>query len=92
MQKVIAKPGTWVKKGDPLLEIYDRDIATDVRVLEARLQELEARRREQVVTDRVKAQILDEGGRPLQAGTREGTLRGAHRDREGRGTIRPSAC
>lgn len=60
VQKVIAKPGDWVKKGDPLLEIYDRDIATEVRVLEARLQELQARHREQVVADRVKAQILDE--------------------------------
>jgi putative peptide zinc metalloprotease protein len=60
VQKVIAKPGAWVKKGDPLLAIYDRDIATEVSVLEARLQELQARHREQVVTDRVKAQILDE--------------------------------
>jgi len=60
VQKVIPKPGDWVKKGDPLLEIFDRDIATEVRVLEARLQELQARHREQVVTDRVKAQILDE--------------------------------
>jgi len=60
VQKVIPKPGTWVKKGDPLLEIFDRDIATEVRVLEARLQELQARHREQTVTDRVKAQILDE--------------------------------
>jgi len=60
VQKVIAQPGDWVKKGDPLLEIYDRDIATEVRTLEARLQELEARHREQVVNDRVKAQILEE--------------------------------
>ncbi len=60
VQKVVAKPGDWVKKGTPLLEIYDHDIATEVRVLEARLQELEARHREQVVSDRVKAQILDE--------------------------------
>jgi putative peptide zinc metalloprotease protein len=60
VQKIIAKPDTWVKKGNPLLEIYDRDIATEVRVLEARLQELQARHREQAVTDKVKAQILDE--------------------------------
>ncbi len=60
VQKLIAKPGAWVKKGDPLLEIYDRDIATEVSVLDARLKELQARHREQVVTDRVKAQILDE--------------------------------
>ncbi|NJN39583.1 MAG: HlyD family efflux transporter periplasmic adaptor subunit [Gammaproteobacteria bacterium] len=60
VQKVIANPGAWVKKGDPLLEIYDRDIATEVSVLQARLQELEARHREQAVADRVKAQILEE--------------------------------
>ncbi|MCC6608258.1 MAG: HlyD family efflux transporter periplasmic adaptor subunit [Burkholderiales bacterium] len=60
VQKVLAKPGDWVKRGAPLLEIYDRDLAAEVQVLEARLQELQARHREQVVLDRVKAQILEE--------------------------------
>jgi putative peptide zinc metalloprotease protein len=60
VQKVIAQQGAWVKRGDPLLEIYDRDLATEVRVLETRIQELKARHREQAVLDRVKAQILEE--------------------------------
>jgi putative peptide zinc metalloprotease protein len=60
VQKVLAQPGAWVKRGTPLLEIYDHDLATEVQVLEARMQELQARHREQVVLDRVKAQILEE--------------------------------
>ncbi|MCL4798324.1 MAG: efflux RND transporter periplasmic adaptor subunit [Burkholderiales bacterium] len=60
VQKVLAKPGDWVTRGTPLLEVYDRDLATEVSVLEARVRELEARHREQAVLDRVKAQILEE--------------------------------
>lgn len=57
---VVARPGDWVTRGTPLLEIYDRDLATEVRVLESRVRELEARHREQAVLDRVRAQILEE--------------------------------
>jgi len=58
--RVGATPGTWVKPGDLLIETTDPELLTEVKVSEARVQELEAKLREQVVADRVKAEIMEE--------------------------------
>jgi putative peptide zinc metalloprotease protein len=60
VSRIAATPGTWVRPGDMLIETADLELVTEVKVLEARVQELEARHREQIVTDRVKAEIMDE--------------------------------
>ncbi len=58
--RIGATSGAWVKHGDLLIETSDLELLTEVKVLEARVQELEARHREQIVGDRVKAEIMDE--------------------------------
>ncbi len=60
VSRIAAAPGTWVRAGDLLIETADLELVTEVKVLEARVQELEARHREQIVADRVKAEIMDE--------------------------------
>ena len=60
VEKVVAKPGAWVKPGDTLIETSDVLLLTELKVLEGRVTELEAKVREQVVNDRVRAEILDE--------------------------------
>jgi putative peptide zinc metalloprotease protein len=58
--RVVAQPGDWVKPGDPLVETNDIELATELKVLEARVVELDARHREQSVGDRVKAEMVEE--------------------------------
>jgi len=60
VDRVPAKPGGWVKPGDVLVEMSDIELATELKVLEARVRELDAKHREQAATDRVRAEILDE--------------------------------
>jgi putative peptide zinc metalloprotease protein len=55
-----ATSGAWVKQGDLLIETSDLELLAEVKVLEARVQELEARHREQIVGDRVKAEMMAE--------------------------------
>jgi len=58
--RVIATPGAWVKPGDKLIETNDIELLTDLKVFGSRVQELEARHREHVSGDRVKADIIEE--------------------------------
>jgi putative peptide zinc metalloprotease protein len=60
VERIVAAPGTRVRRGDLL--VVSRDPALDARVttLTARRRELEARYREQRVTDAVKAEIVRE--------------------------------
>jgi putative peptide zinc metalloprotease protein len=60
VNRVVAKQGTWVKPGEVLAEMSDVELATELKVLEARVRELDAKYREQVVNDRVRAEILAE--------------------------------
>jgi putative peptide zinc metalloprotease protein len=60
VERVVAKQGTWVKSGEVLVEMTDVLLATELKVLEARVRELDAKYREQVVSDRVRAEIVDE--------------------------------
>jgi putative peptide zinc metalloprotease protein len=60
VSRVVAKPGDWVKPGDPLVETSDIELATELKVLEARVVELDARHRGHVTVDRVKAEMVEE--------------------------------
>jgi putative peptide zinc metalloprotease protein len=58
--RVVAKPGDWVRPGDPLIETADLELATELKVLQARVQELDARHRAHAADDRVKAEMVEE--------------------------------
>ena len=61
VERVVARPGDRVRRGDVLFVCTDPVLSAKVRELEARLRELEARYREQAIgKDRVKAAILEE--------------------------------
>jgi putative peptide zinc metalloprotease protein len=60
VQKVVATPGGWVKPGETLIETGDVLLVTEIKVLEARVAELDAKYREQAVADRVRAEIVEE--------------------------------
>jgi putative peptide zinc metalloprotease protein len=58
--KIVVRPGTWVKPGDVLVELHDIELATEAKVLAAKVQELEAKYRATLTEDKVKAQIVEE--------------------------------
>ncbi|MBI4241067.1 MAG: PqqD family peptide modification chaperone [Candidatus Rokubacteria bacterium] len=60
IERVVARPGTRVRRGDVLILCRDPVLSAQVQELEARLRELEARYAEQHVKDRGKAEILKE--------------------------------
>ena len=60
IERVIVPPGTRVQAGEVLITCRNPALSTRLRVLNAQLQELEARRREQAPTDRVKTEMLEE--------------------------------
>ncbi|HLB15986.1 MAG TPA: hypothetical protein VJM14_13730 [Burkholderiales bacterium] len=66
VNRVVAKPGEWVKPGDALIETNDIELATELKVLEARVVELDARHRAHAVGDRVKAEMVEEERRFAQ--------------------------
>jgi putative peptide zinc metalloprotease protein len=60
IERVLVSPGARVQVGDILVLCRNPELSTRLRVLNAQLQELEARRREQAPTDRVKMEMLEE--------------------------------
>jgi putative peptide zinc metalloprotease protein len=64
--RVVAQPGAWVKPGDPLIETNDIELVTDMKVLGAKVVELDARHRQYAVDDRVKAEMVEEERRFAQ--------------------------
>lgn len=58
--RVATPPNTAVEKGAVLLECHDPLTQAEVKVLEARIQELEAKYRGALPTDRVQARIVRE--------------------------------
>jgi putative peptide zinc metalloprotease protein len=58
--KLLAKPGSRVETGDPLMECSDPLLPAQIRVLESKLQELQATYDAQIIADRVKADITKE--------------------------------
>jgi putative peptide zinc metalloprotease protein len=60
VERVVAEPGSRVQPGDLLILCKNPTLSSQLALLEARLQELNARRTEQQPTDRVKTAMLDE--------------------------------
>ena len=60
IDKVLARPNERVRKGDALIVCSDPELPARMRVLEAQLQELQARYVAAVATDKVQAQIVRE--------------------------------
>lgn len=65
VEQVVATPGSTVQAGEPLVRCADPAIETEVQVLEAQLREINARIRERLVDDFVKAKMLEEERRYL---------------------------
>jgi putative peptide zinc metalloprotease protein len=78
IQEILATPGAFVHRGDPLLRTEDPLLPAQVKVLEARLQELQVRYEAQWYTDRVQAAITKETMAVVQADLE----RARERDRE----------
>lgn len=66
VERVVAVPGSTTLPGDLLVICSDPAIEADVKVLEAQLQEIKARVREQLVENLVKAKMLEEQQRYIE--------------------------
>jgi putative peptide zinc metalloprotease protein len=66
VRRVAALPGSRVQAGDVLIVCEDKVIDTEVAVLEGQLREVQARIREQVTDDLVKAKMLEEEMRYIE--------------------------
>jgi putative peptide zinc metalloprotease protein len=60
VDRVVAKPGIQVKRGDPLIECSDPLLPAEIKVLESRLRELKTIFDTERISDRVKAEITRE--------------------------------
>ncbi|MGQ9647141.1 MAG: efflux RND transporter periplasmic adaptor subunit [Thermodesulfobacteriota bacterium] len=67
IDRLIAKSGSRVKKGDLLIECSDPLLQPQIRVLESQLRELSALYDTQVLSDRVQAEITQEEMKPVRA-------------------------
>jgi len=85
VEKLLAKPGSRVQSGEPLIECSDPLLPAQIRVLESKLEELQATYDAQIVVDRVKADITKEEMQHIT-----GKLKDA-KEREGDLTIRSPA-
>lgn len=57
VERVIAQPGDWVEPGSPLFQMSDSVLETEVKVLDARVRELEASYRTEYTRDRYEAEV-----------------------------------
>ncbi len=60
ISKVVAKPGQRVRRGDVLIECEDPELQARTRVLQAQLDELEAKYNVSLGTKRVQADLINE--------------------------------
>ena len=60
IDRLIARSGSKVRKGDPLIECSDPLLPPQIQVLESQLHELKALYDTQVLSDRVQAEITNE--------------------------------
>jgi putative peptide zinc metalloprotease protein len=79
VDELLAGPGSRVKAGDPLIRCSDPLLPAQIRVLESKLEELQATYDAQIISDRVKADITKEemqhiAGKLKDAKEREGEL------------------
>jgi putative peptide zinc metalloprotease protein len=67
VERLVTKPGTRVRKGDPLIECSDPLLPAQIKVLESKLHELEATYDHQRISDRVQMEITKEEIRNVRA-------------------------
>ncbi len=67
VEKIIAKPGERVKKGDALIKCSDPLLPAQIRLLEAQKREMEVIYDTHILSDRVKAEITKEEIRHITA-------------------------
>ena len=67
VKEILARPGSTVYKGDPLIECSDPLLPAQIRLLEAQKRELEVVYDTQKIFDRVKAEITKEEIRHVSA-------------------------
>jgi putative peptide zinc metalloprotease protein len=60
IREILVKPGTKMKKGDPLIRCENFELASKVKLLEADLREYEARQKIAQIRDRTEEKILGE--------------------------------
>jgi putative peptide zinc metalloprotease protein len=65
--KLLAKEGSVVQRGDPLVEAHDAFLETQLKVLEAQFRELKVRFAVNQYTDRVRAQIIRDESSAVEA-------------------------
>lgn len=66
VEQVVMVPGSTVHPGDLLVVCSDLAVQADVKVLDAQVQEIKARVREQLVDNLVKAKMLEEEQRYIE--------------------------
>jgi putative peptide zinc metalloprotease protein len=67
VERTVAIPGQWVKKGDPLIECSDPLLPAHIQVLESQLRELRAIYNNQIIDNLVQAGITNEEIRHVSA-------------------------
>jgi putative peptide zinc metalloprotease protein len=60
VEGILANPGSYVRRGEPLIECSDPLLPAEIRVLESRLRELQTIFDTEIISDRVKAEITKE--------------------------------
>lgn len=60
VDRILARPGSYVRGGEPLIECSDPLLPAEIKVLESRLQELKTIFDTEIISDRVKAEITKE--------------------------------
>jgi putative peptide zinc metalloprotease protein len=60
VDQLLARSDSRIRRNDPLIQCTDPFLPAQIRVLEAHLRELKARYDNQVLTDRIQAEIIDE--------------------------------
>lgn len=75
IDRIVVQPGARVRTDEVLVICRNPELTTRLKVLDAQLEELEARRREQAPSDRVKTEILEEEIRFTTRARNEAALR-----------------
>jgi putative peptide zinc metalloprotease protein len=59
--RLLAVPGRWVREGEPLLQLQDDDVATELAAHQAKVDRLEVQLSAEMFTDRLQAELTREG-------------------------------
>ena len=60
IERILASPGSYVRRGEPLIECSDPLLPAEIKVLESRLRELKTIFDTEIISDRVKAEMTKE--------------------------------